>query len=216
MTRKEILRKIDEMVIYEKDYRIIEMLLDGTSEKFFVKVLEEIFSGNLFFSDFETIFKDGSYETMIRQNLEIEEKLQKEIERTIAFRREMDSTFSINPSTTRLGITLPDETDVVYDYYQEIKNETLQRSISQLFNSLPGDTDLVKASKLRVWNALQNGDISEEDFLLFAKEYVVPLSPEYQVLDQFDLDFMFQNNLTEDEVKKLKALALFVRRNDSI
>jgi hypothetical protein len=150
MTKKDILRKIDEMVIYEKDYKIIEMLLETTSEKFFVKVLEEVFSGNLFFSDFETVFQDSSYETMLRQNLEIEEKLQKEIKRTLAFRKEMDSTYTINPLTTRLGITLPDETDLVYDYYKEIKNETIQRSISQMFNSLSSDNDLLKASKFKI------------------------------------------------------------------
>jgi len=214
MTKQEILRKIDELVIYEKDYDTIRFLLNNTTDEFFVKVIEEVLLGNLFFSDFERIFPSGTYETIIKQNLETQDKLRKEIERTIAFRREFgeNSNYTIDLKNTRLGVFLPDEGTDIYNFYQDEKNNVINNQIYELLETIPTDNDVVRTVKFKIYQALEEGKINKEDFLLFAKDYIVPISFENQVLDKTDIDFMVQNNLTQEQVKKIKSLSLFIKR----
>jgi hypothetical protein len=215
MTKQEMLTKIDELVIYQKDYDVIRVLLNNTSDEFFVKVIEEILLGNLYFSDFERIFPSGTYETIIKQNLESQDKLRREIERTIAFRREVENAnYNIDLKNTKLGVFLPDEGSELYDFYEEERVNVIDNQIYELLETIPTDNDLVRTAKFKIYEALENGDISKEDFLLFAKDYIVPISFEHQVLDKSDINFMIENNLTEEQVKKIKALSLFIKKSE--
>jgi hypothetical protein len=215
MTKQEMLTKIDGLVIYQKDYDVIRVLLNNTSDEFFVKVIEEILLGNLYFSDFERIFPSGTYETIIKQNLESQDKLRKEIERTIAFRREVENAnYNIDLKNTKLGVFLPDEGSELYDFYEEERVNVINNQIYELLETIPTDNDLVRTAKFKIYEALENGDISKEDFLLFAKDYIVPISFEHQVLDKSDINFMIENNLTEEQVKKIKALSLFIKKSE--
>jgi hypothetical protein len=58
MTRNDILEKIDNLKLYEKDYDTLLNLLNNADDKFFVKVLEEILNGNLYIQDFERFFEN--------------------------------------------------------------------------------------------------------------------------------------------------------------
>jgi hypothetical protein len=215
MTKQEMLTKIDGLVIYQKDYDVIRVLLNNTSDEFFVKVIEEILLGNLYFSDFERIFPSGTYETIIKQNLESQDNLRREIERTIAFRREVEnSNYNIDLKNTKLGVFLPDEGSELYDFYEEERVNVIDNQIYELLETIPTDNDLVRTAKFKIYEALKNGDISKEDFLLFAKDYIVPISFEHQVLDKSDINFMIENNLTEEQVKKIKALSLFIKKSE--
>jgi hypothetical protein len=215
MTKQKMLTKIDGLVIYQKDYDVIRVLLNNTSDEFFVKVIEEILLGNLYFSDFERIFPSGTYETIIKQNLESQDKLRREIERTIAFRREVENAnYNIDLKNTKLGVFLPDEGSELYDFYEEERVNVIDNQIYELLETIPTDNDLVRTAKFKIYEALKNGDISKEDFLLFAKDYIVPISFEHQVLDKSDINFMIENNLTEEQVKKIKALSLFIKKSE--
>ena len=48
MTRKDILDRIDTMVIHEKDYETLTHLLENADDTFFVNALESIFNGELY------------------------------------------------------------------------------------------------------------------------------------------------------------------------
>jgi hypothetical protein len=213
MTKQEMLTKINELVIYEKDYNIIRVLLNNTSDEFFVKVIEEVLLGNLYFSDFERILPSGTYETIIKQNLESQENLRKEIERTIAFRRQIENAnYDIDLKNTRLGVFLPDEGSDLYNFYKEEELNVIENNIYELLETIPTDNDLVRTAKFKIYDALNKGEISKEDFLLFAKDYIVPISFEHQILDKTDINFMVENSLTEEQVKKLKALSIYIKK----
>ena len=49
--------------------------------------------------------------------------------------------------------------------------------------------------------------------LLYANKAMLPLEVDEQVLDKTDLNFMMQHGVSADEVKKMKALALFLKKN---
>ena len=213
VTKKEMIAAVDRLDIYEKDYETINRLMDNLPDELFVKVIEEVLEGKLFFSDFERLFADDSYSSTLRNNFERQEKLKIELERTLAFRKLTDGeAFSIDPTTTKIGITVPAEGTSMRTFYDEVKDEVTKDQIYSLFETIESDDPVVRASKLRVYNAFQNGEINEEDFLLFARDFILPISIEPQVLDKSDLRFMADNNLTEERVKKLKALSYFFRR----
>lgn len=217
MTREEILDAIDELVIYEKDYDIIRLLLDNTDDEFFVKIIEEVVNNNLYFSDFDRMFTDSRYGSILEQNLESQAKLRTEIERIIAFRKEYmkNNDYTIDLKTTRLGIFVPDDNDTtLYDFYDEEVKNIIDNSIFELFESIPSDNDMIRAAKFKVYEKFEGGDLKREDFLLFAKEYIIPLAYEHQVLNKTDIDFMIQNGLTEEQVKKIKALTMFIKKSE--
>lgn len=213
MTKNEMLRAVDALDIYERDYETLVQLMDNLSDDLFVKIIEEILEGNLFFSDFERLFADESYASTLKNNFEAQDKLKKELDRTLAFRRlTQGQSFSIDPTTTRIGITVPAEGTDMRTFYDQVKTEVTQDQIYSLFETIENDDPVVRASKLRVYNAFQSGEISEEDFLLFARDFILPIAIEHQILDKSDLRFMADNKLSEEKVKKLKALSYFFRR----
>jgi len=217
MTRNEMLEKIDKLAIYEKDYKVIESLIN-VDDRFFVKVIEEILEGNLFFSDFERIFQDESYSAILSRNLEAQEKLRTEIIRLAEFRKQTlnDPSYFIDLKTISVGVTKTDPSDPLNEFYSYEKNMVVNNQIYQLLDTVSSDSPELVAVKLRIFKALELGQINKEDFLLFAKDYIVPISEEGQVLDRSDINFMVENGLTEDQMKKLKALSKFIRRKDSL
>jgi hypothetical protein len=230
MTKKEMLDRIDSMQIYEKDLRVIRLLLANAEDKFFVKVMEEIFNGNLYFSDFERIFPDSAYEDTLKQNIVSQDKLRGDIEKLLQFRRDiLEEDFAIDPSTTAMGIeTGYTGSQAGYQsLYNSERDAELDMLIYQMISTMENDTELVKAAKIRILRAIDNFNpttqlpinaslpwLNKKDLLLFKDDYVLPLDEQYQTLSKSDMDFMIRNNLSEAEVKKLKALAIFLKRKN--
>ena len=214
MTRNEMMNAIDRMIIYEKDYITLKKMIDVLEDKLFVKILEEILEGRIFLSDFERIFLDESYISTLSRNLETQDKLRKELDRMLAFKREVDAdpAYAIDPTTTKIGITIPSEGTDIRAFYDEVALEVRKDQLYSLFETVSSDSLLIREAKLRVANLIQDGEIDEEDILLFSRDYILPIDIEHQVLDKNDMQFMTQNNLSEQQVKKLKALSYFLRR----
>jgi hypothetical protein len=205
MTRDEIITAINDMALYADDYKTVSFLMANLEDSLFVKILEEILIGNLFFSDFERILSDNSYASVLENNLKAQNDLKTELDRLIAFRG------STNQSTTLLGMYPPGDANL-RQFYELIKNEEIDSQIYSLFEINPSDNDVTRTLKVRMFEALQNGEIDKNDFLLFAREYILPISIEHQILNKGDLQFARKNNLSDDEVKKMKALSYFIRR----
>jgi len=205
MTRDEMINAVDRMVIYKKDYETLSLLMANLEDSLFVKILEEILLGNLFFSDFERIFSDSSYSSTLKRNLEAQDKLKKELDRLTAFRGQTDQAISL------IGLYPPADQNLRV-FYNQIKDEEIESQLYSIFEA--NEDDLTKQLKLRIFEALQSSQISKEDFLLFSREYILPISIEHQILNKSDLQFATQNNLSEDQVKKIKALSYFIRRLD--
>lgn len=230
MTKKELLDRVDSMQIHEKDLRVIRLLLANADDRFFVKAMEEIFNGNLFFSDFERIFPDSAYEDTLRQNIVSQEALRNDIERLLDFRKNiLGEAFAIDPATTAMGLqTGYTGSQAGYQtLYNAERDAELDNLVYQMLSTMESDSELVKAAKIRILRAIDNFNpstqgpvnaalpwLNKRDLLLFKEEYVLPLDERYQTLSRTDMDFMVRNNLSEAEVKKLKALAAFLKRKN--
>jgi hypothetical protein len=182
-------------------------LMANLEDSLFVKILEEILLGNLFLSDFERIFSDSSYASTLKKNLQAQDKLKKELDRLTAFRGQTDQAISL------IGLYSPADQNLKA-FYKQIKDEEIESQLYNIFEVEAGEDELTKQLKIRIFEALQSNQISKEDFLLFSREYILPISIEHQILNKSDLQFATQNNLSEDQVKKIKALSYFIRRLD--
>ena len=91
MTRDELLVNIDKMVLREKDYKTLLFLVRNSSPKLFTKLLEEFFYGSLYISDFEPIFTE-SVSNIITENINIQDKIEKQYERMLALRISSETT----------------------------------------------------------------------------------------------------------------------------
>jgi hypothetical protein len=207
MTRDEMISAVDRMVIYEKDYKTLSLLMANLEDSLFVKILEEVLLGNLFLSDFERIFSDSSYASTLKRNLQAQNSLKKELDRLIAFRGQTDQAISL------VGMYPPADQNL-RTFYDQVKLEEIESQLYNMFETKADEDPLTRQLKLRIFEALSTNQISKEDFLLFSKEYILPISIEHQILNKSDLQFATQNNLSEDQVKKIKALSYFIRRLD--
>jgi hypothetical protein len=214
MTRQELFDRVDAMIIYEKDYETLLNLLYNTDDRFFVKILEEILEGNLYISDFERLFSDDAYTDTLRMNLDSQDKIYKEITRLLDYRRNiLGEDFSIDPMSM-IGIVKQDTESQYKNLYDQLADDARRNLVYQALKTIPSDNIITASSKLKIFQKMQDGTISIEDFILFANSQIIPVSIEHQVLDESDLNFMIENNLSHDEVRKLKALSIFLRRKN--
>jgi hypothetical protein len=218
MKLKEFLRKIDAMDIYEKDFDTILNLLNNTNDRFFVKVMEEVVNGNLFFSDFERVFQDESYAEILKTNLEAQKKLENDITKLVEFRRNilLESNYTNEAATTKIGMTQQFEGDQYKNFYSTQAQNTVKELYYQLFDSTESESDIVKAAKIKIYDTIFNnqGELTRDDMLFFKKSQILPIDFSYQILNRSDLNFMIKYSLTEDEMKKIKALSIFLKRNN--
>jgi hypothetical protein len=208
---KSFLEKIDAIDIYEKDYDTLLNLMNNADSRLFVKILEEFVNGKLDLFTFEKVFSDDSYGLMISQNLEIQANLKKEIERLVIYRRDtLGEQFFLNPEETGLGIPLNYSTifENITDFYNSITDDNADELLYQLFSNSESDDDITRAIKAKIYSEVSGNN----DLLFYSNEYIVPMDPRYQILNKSDEVFMRENNIGEEQMKKIKALSAYLRR----
>jgi hypothetical protein len=221
MTKKEFIDKINIFPIYNKDYDTLNFLMNNLEPKLFVKIMEELVKGNLFVSDFERIFLDTEYSSVLKNNLEKQAELDGLMSKIVDFRQVIlnDPTFFLDPTTSTIGIRrVNNPDDPGYDLYNEQYERTRNRLINEMFSAMPNDSEVVKAVKLRIYSLIsnnQNSGFSFDDLLLFAKSYILPLSIENEILDVYDYEFIYANNISELDMKKIKVLTKLLKREDA-
>ena len=141
MRRDEMIKRIDNLQIHEKDYDTLLNLLNNADDRFFVKVLEELLEGNLYLQDFERIFSDNRYENVLEQNLMTQRNLQKEIQRLIDYRTNiLKEVYNID-SFGKLGIPRQIDGSFYDSLYETLDAEIKDDLIYQLLEVSPQDTD---------------------------------------------------------------------------
>lgn len=235
MTVDEILKAIDEIDIYEYDYQVIEKLLASGNNKLFTKILEEVINGELYWSDFDEYLSNTEYPNLIMSNLLNQEKLEKKLKLLIDFRKNTNSSYVYNDDNS-LFLTGASEDNTFYN--NEI-SKLKENMIYRILNITPEDNEISIALKNALYNAIRNaeiyrnndsdyefidGSIVDEngnnydyldynDLLLFLYNQIIPMNYDNQILDEFDKDYMKENNLTESQMKQFKSLSILLRRH---
>jgi hypothetical protein len=213
MKKEELLRRIDELTIYDKDFDTIVSLMNNSDPRLFVKIIEEVVNGNLKFSDFERVFNDKSYSDILAKNLEVQHNLRNEILRTIDYRKNiLGENYDLDYKNGMVGVPVQYADSSLLNFYNTIKAEDTAELAYQLFDVRSTDDDLLQAIKAKLYSTVSG---NEDKLLFYANQYIVPIDPSYQVINYSDEIFMTDNNITEDQMKKIKALSIYLRRRDA-
>jgi len=255
MTKEEMLKKVDDMTIYEKDFLVIKNLLANADSNFFVRVLEEVIEGNLYWSDFDRLLSETKYTETLEENIKIQSEMYNEIIKLSEFRKSLNNKnvkkstnlYSEDASLTNIGLIPSSDNEEMRNFYIEERINARDNLIYSMLNYSPNDTEVTRACKDRLLNAIENGKILENkkfteqalaskniivksesstitvgtdvyefidpnDILFSVDDFVIPLDYKYQTLSDSDKNFMAINNINEIDMKKMKSISEFLRR----
>jgi hypothetical protein len=211
MKIKSLINKIDTVNIYEKDYDTLLNLMNNADLRLFTKVVEEFVNGKISLSLFEKVFSNDSYSSIISKNMEVQQKMNEEISRLVQYRRDiLGEQYSLDPRITMIGVPIQSisVSDNIESFYETLRSENSFDLIHQLFATVESDDDLTRAIKSKMYSEISGAS----NLLLYSGEFIVPIDFRYQVLTKSDEAFMRENNLNEDQMKKIKALSAYLRR----
>jgi hypothetical protein len=218
----EISKYIDGMTIYDQDYSAICDMLSSMDDSLFLKVMEEMKDGNLSFSDFRRVISTDSIGDLMASSFENQEKL---------YRKYVDlfdylSELKIIDSGDRLGFLAGNGTDKIIkdgklDSTEYMSDNDRKNEISALISKDQAEDPLTEFYKNAVLGNILSSDAGVsasaiDRLLLSAHEYLVPVDFDSISITPSDRDFMAENSIGEDEMRKIKSLAAFyaVREND--
>lgn len=180
LKREEILSRIDDMIIYEKDYETILRLMRLLDSKMFTSILEEVILGNLYWSDFEDVLSDTPYSDILPDFIEKQAKLTKDIANIIEFRK----THNLNDDKiidlkTNLGLFNDGDNT---NYYLEELDNLRNNIIYSILNAEKTDNVIAQAAKVKLYNAIENWKaIYKTSFIVGDKLYSKSLATSIQM-----------------------------------
>ena len=234
-TKEELFKKIDELKISPLDYNTLLKMLDSMSPEMFARCMEEIVNGNLAISDFTELISHTNYEEFLEKSLSQQYKLAERIHQfnSLANYVAPETIDNANFFTTTLGIDrvylnelleiAPDnKKDLIKNFYDTEIDELKKDLIYSLSIENEQDNILQVACKNLILQELlsqQDPDskvdpLQMADLLFSINEFILPISFEDQTITEADKYFMRENNLDEHTMKKMKALAMFLRREN--
>lgn len=194
MTKEEILASIDSMTIYKDDVEVIQNLLKYCNDTLFVKIMEEIFLGNLLFSDLKPIFNSPEYTNLLEKSLSFQTAFSE------YYKKYSDLLTAKNlTNDLKLVNLMTIDRNIVF---LEKKN----RIYSILF-SKTGDAMTEFYQNIALQDILNNPS-NLDNILLSVSDYIVPIDYNYIQLTEADTLFMKQEQISEEEMKKIKSVAL--------
>lgn len=194
MTKEEILASIDSMTIYKDDVDVIQNLLKYCNDTLFVKIMEEIFLGNLLFSDLKPIFNSPEYTNLLEKSLSFQTAFSE------YYKKYSDLLTAKNlTNDLKLVNLMTIDRNIVF---LEKKNQ-----IYSILFSKTGDAMTEFYQNVALQDILNNPS-NLDNILLSVSDYIVPIDYNYIQLTEADTLFMKQEQISEEEMKKIKSVAL--------
>lgn len=194
MTKEEILASIDSMTIYKDDVGVIQNLLKYCNDTLFVKIMEEIFLGNLLFSDLKPIFNSPEYTNLLEKSLSFQTAFSE------YYKKYSDLLTAKNlTNDLKLVNLMTIDRNIVF---LEKKNQ-----IYSILFSKSGDAMTEFYQNVALQDILNNPS-NLDNILLSVSDYIVPIDYNYIQLTEADTLFMKQEQISEEEMKKIKSVAL--------
>lgn len=194
MTKEEILASIGSMTIYKDDVEVIQNLLKYCNDTLFVKIMEEIFLGNLLFSDLKPIFNSPEYTNLLEKSLSFQTAFSE------YYKKYSDLLTAKNlTNDLKLVNLMTIDRNIVF---LEKKNQ-----IYSILFSKTGDAMTEFYQNIALQDILNNPS-NLDNILLSVSDYIVPIDYNYIQLTEADTLFMKQEQISEEEMKKIKSVAL--------
>jgi hypothetical protein len=204
MTDKELIIKwIENITLYEKDYDTLNMLLN-TNDKFFVRVMTEIAKGNLYLSDFETLIGGPSYDSKLRENFMLNEKMQEDLNLILSSNDAINGyNEAINKAINENLLVSPNNTDLV--------EEVMEEDIYNFFKHTPESSLLYRLHKQKLLDQYNSGVIDSGFLNKYIGVPIIPINYNDIVLTEDDKLFALSKGISLSEAKKIKSLSYYYR-----
>lgn len=206
--KQELIDFIDMLNITNSNYDDILELVLNSDDAFFVKVIEEIKDGNLTFNDFKRTF---SFSDVVDSSIEKQAKLYREHKLLSERLLEAEQLQLFDKLKYLVTIYQNKEGNNVIYSAEEIEKE------NKLISMLTTDSgDLLESLyKNKLLNDLLSASDAERsklvDSMLFSlDDYLVPVDFNHIELTDMDLKFARENNMTDDEMKKMKSFSAYL------
>lgn len=218
MNREQILMGIDNMKnLREKDYATIDFLLKNTSPRLFTKIIEEVLLGNLYISDFESLLSDSQrekYNAIIQQEYELVDYMAK----LTAFRNSIyeESQEYNNKKNDGKSYEIPVYiSNETYNANDEYKSFIKDNILLSLFESETSENAILKEIKLDLYKKIyEENDTALKNAIIISpnnnNDILIPISYHKVILDDFDIEYMKEHNMSEEEMRKMKSMMLFL------
>lgn len=212
MNRQELLDSVNEMAIHEKDYETLMQLMKNTTPRLFTKIMEEIFLGNLHISDFESIFAEEQRKKY-NQTIQDQYLLSKHIEKLTAFRNRFGSDTAQYDS---IGNRISNPTNDIFEVETDSDAVSFVKDnvMSSLFEAGVNDDSITKEIKLTLYKKIYQDASLKNDIIVSNGDFLIPISYTKIVLDDYDLKYMHDHDISEEEMKKIKSMALFLENKE--
>lgn len=206
--KQELIDFIDMLNITNSNYDDILELVLNSDDAFFVKVIEEIKDGNLTFNDFKRTF---SFDGILDSSIEKQAKLYKEHKLLSERLLEAEQLQLFDKLKYLVTIYQNKEGNNVIYSAEEIEKEN---KIISMLTTDSGDL-LESLYKNKLLNDLLSASDAERsklvDSMLFSlDDYLVPVDFNHIELTDMDLKFARENNMTDDEMKKMKSFSAYL------
>lgn len=238
MNREQILKGIDNMKnLREKDYDTLDFLLKNTSPRLFTKIIEEILLGNLYISDFESLLSDSQrerYNAIIQQECELVDyitkltsfrekiytetqnyginKADKIIEAGDYTDEQKKEIYKDNINKYDIPVYISNE---IYNADNDYKSFIKDNVLLSLFESENSDNSILKEIKLELYKKIyEENNTKLKNAIIVSpnkdNDILIPISYHRVILDSFDIEYMKEHNISEEEMKKIKSMMLFL------
>ena len=236
MKLEEIIEAVNDMSFYVDDVPVILQMLEYLTPEEFTRCLEEILSGNLFFSDFRDIFKDTDYSKNLQTTFEQQYELSQRIAAIKAIRQDMlaynnEITGELqdiqyfqkynldDPTKSVMGIeeSTISVKPLIEELYHMSEDRLRQDLLYSLTNIKSSDNILTKQYKAKLYKELNDpaSRYSVRDIFFFIQNFILPVEPESQILTDIDTKFMLENGISAETMKQIKATTIFLQQKNS-
>lgn len=197
VTKNELISYISSTTFYKEDAEIINSMINSMDSRLFVKVVEEIMLGNLYWSDFKPIYNDDKFSTVISDSVKSQSEFNERLQQFISYHNNIsNSVFDTLVNTNSKVISIEKRNKIYSLLLSENKNPVDQYYTNKMIDYLLED------------DSDENDRIL--DMLLSADEYVVPVTWEDVEVNDIDLAYCSSNNIKINDFKKTKSLALYL------
>ena len=207
--KNSLIDYVNNMTLYDgQDYEILKSMILNMEPTLFVKILEEIKNNHLSLKDFYRIFESSNYGNTIANSLENQANLYDEY--TLLINQLLD--YQIIQEGDRLDNLVTFATvDINDKKYSVAEVEKIQ----QIFELYIKDTedpykeffkDKVFSDFLKEIRGEKVTVSALNDILLSMQDYLVPVDYRYITLTDDDKNYAYENEISTDQMKKLKSM----------
>lgn len=208
MNEKDIIiRWISNLVIYEKDYETLNLLLENTNNEFFIRIMSELAHGNILIEDLEPILGGEAYDKYISDEL----LNVQDIEEQLMLILNANDVLSPHELSDKYRKEIYENFIILNEDNEDIIEEVSSEEIYSFFNNVPESSYLHRINKEKIRKLYEDGIINKNFLNIYLSVPIVPINYQNVILNNEEIKYAHSKDISINEMKKIKSLSLYYR-----